>query len=183
MKVNYAALSNALALLAINEASGEMASLADIEDAVTAYATENPTAIIRVMRAGFNVVYLTGEWSSADNPIVSNQPLAYYDGTQLQNGQATILLEEGKQIKVAGTSSVNIKIEISKDGSPSGDKQTLTATQAFTAWDNESGTQFVGTLKDLSSIFSNGAPYLSMVLVDNIPVVTLDLDQSPDPIG
>lgn len=184
MKVNYAALANALSLLVINEMNGQMASLTDIEDAVTAYATENPTAIIRVLRAGYDVVYLTGEWSSADNPVASDQPVAYYDGTVLTNGQETFALQEGKVIKVTGTSVADISIEVSKDGSSIGEKKTISGATAFSSFGNETGNTFEGTLKNLNTLFGgSSAPYLATISVGGLPIVTLDLNRSPDPIG
>lgn len=184
MKVNYAPLSNALALLAINEADGEIASLSQIEEAVTTYAEEYPNSIIRVLRAGFDVVYLNGAWSSADNPVVSNQPVAYYDGNLLSNGQDTFSLQADKVIKVAGTSAADITLEISKDGSPSGDKKTINGTTAFSSFGNETGNMFQGTLKDLTSQFDAGyAPFLATIIVDGLPVVSLTLNKTPDPIG
>lgn len=184
MRVNYAALSNALALLAINEADGEIASLSQIEEAVTTYAEEYPTAIIRVLRAGFDVVYLTGAWSSADNPVVSNQPIAYYDDTLLANGQNTFALQVGKVIKVAGTSAADITLEISKDGSPSGQKKTISGTTAFSSFGNETGNMFKGTLKDLTSQFSAGyPPFLANIIVNGTPIVSLTLNETAEPIG
>ena len=67
---NYAALSAALQALAISaSASGIMPLESAIEAAITAYATANPTAIYRVKLAGFDNVFMTGAWDSADNPV------------------------------------------------------------------------------------------------------------------
>lgn len=67
---NYSALSRALQALAMQAAaSGVLPPLADIEAAITEYATANPTSIYRVKLAGFDILYMTGAWTSDDNPI------------------------------------------------------------------------------------------------------------------
>lgn len=67
---NYAALANALNTLALSAAaSGLMPLESEVEAAIVAYATANPTAIYRVKLAGFEPVYLTGAWDSNDNPV------------------------------------------------------------------------------------------------------------------
>lgn len=45
-----------------------------IEDAVTAYATANPTNIYRVRKSGCTTKYLTGAWKTSDNPSGSVTP-------------------------------------------------------------------------------------------------------------
>ena len=70
MKLNFAALKSALFSLAgTARANGSLPSLDVIETAVNDYATSNPTKIIRVKLAGFDMKYLTGVWSSEDNPV------------------------------------------------------------------------------------------------------------------
>lgn len=67
---NKSALAAAVASLAsAYSASKNKPSAADIDAAVAAYAEENQTAIIRVDLQGYDIVYLTGAWSSDDNPI------------------------------------------------------------------------------------------------------------------
>lgn len=68
--VNYTALSQALNSLAMTAAAtGTMPLESDVEAAVTAYATANPTAIYRVKLAGFDNQFMAGAWSSDDNPV------------------------------------------------------------------------------------------------------------------
>lgn len=68
--MNYRGLSAALMSLAQTASiNNELPSLSEIDDAITTYATANPEAIYRVRLDGFQSVYLTGEWSSDDNPI------------------------------------------------------------------------------------------------------------------
>lgn len=67
---NYAALSAALQTLAISaSASGVMPLESEVESAITAYATANPTAIYRVKLAGFDNMFMDGAWDSNDNPV------------------------------------------------------------------------------------------------------------------
>lgn len=63
MKVNYNALSAALAGVSAD------ASDAEIEQAIATYAGTNQTAIYRVKKSGYPVVYLTGEWNDSQNPM------------------------------------------------------------------------------------------------------------------
>lgn len=68
-RMNRKALFAALGSLAVTTMNQGYPSLADIESAITSYATENPTAIYRVKLSGFEPVYLSGAWSSDDNPV------------------------------------------------------------------------------------------------------------------
>jgi len=70
MKINWSALRAAVYSLANTAMSnGYLPPIDEVEAAIVAYATANPTKILRVKLTGFDVVYLTGEWSSEDNPI------------------------------------------------------------------------------------------------------------------
>ena len=70
MKLNFGALKSALLSLAgTAKATGSLPSLDVIETAVSDYATSNPTKIIRVKLAGYDMKYLAGVWSSEDNPV------------------------------------------------------------------------------------------------------------------
>lgn len=67
---NKSALAAAVASLAsAYSASKNKPSATEIDAAVAAYAQQNQSAIIRVDLAGYDIVYLTGVWSSDDNPI------------------------------------------------------------------------------------------------------------------
>ena len=61
-QLNYKAFSAALDALADRMVAGEVVTLADIEAAIAAYATENPQAIVIASRSGYGKVYLTGAW-------------------------------------------------------------------------------------------------------------------------
>lgn len=69
VRKNKTALFDALSTLATTAMTAGYPLMSDIEEAITAYATEHPTAIYRVSLQGFAPVFLTGAWDSADNPI------------------------------------------------------------------------------------------------------------------
>ena len=70
MKLNFAELKKALLSLAgTAKANGSLPDLDVIETAVSGFAASNPTKIIRVKLAGYDMKYLTGVWSSEDNPV------------------------------------------------------------------------------------------------------------------
>jgi hypothetical protein len=59
---NYKALAAALDALAEQYVAGEVVTLTDVEAAISAYAAENPQAIIIAKKSGYGEVYLTGAW-------------------------------------------------------------------------------------------------------------------------
>lgn len=70
-KTNKSALAAALATLANEYAYAKnKADITAIDTAIASYAKTNPKAIVRVKLSGFDTVYLTGAWSSDDNPVV-----------------------------------------------------------------------------------------------------------------
>ena len=98
---NYGALSAALQALAVSASnSGVIPLESEVESAITAYATANPTAIYRVKLAGFDNVFMTGAWDSADNPVSGGSQ----DG--LGSGTAQVL-------EAGGTYKYNAPIAIS----------------------------------------------------------------------
>ena len=69
-KTNKSALAAALATLANEYAYAKTkADITAIDAAIADYAEKNPQAIVRVKLSGFDTVYLTGAWSSDDNPV------------------------------------------------------------------------------------------------------------------
>lgn len=67
-KQNYAALTSAFQPLYNDTPETDKITDEKMEQAVTTYATENPNSIYRVKRSGFPVKYLSGAWSTTDNP-------------------------------------------------------------------------------------------------------------------
>lgn len=69
-KTNKSALAAALATLANEYAYAKnKADITAIDAAIATYAQQNQTSIVRVKLSGFGIVYLTGAWSSDDNPV------------------------------------------------------------------------------------------------------------------
>ena len=60
--VNHKALSLALDSLAEQYVAGVDVTLAEVEAAISAYAAENPQAIVIAKKSGYGEVYLTGAW-------------------------------------------------------------------------------------------------------------------------
>ena len=62
--LNGKALSAALDALADLYVEGQDVTITDVEQAISDYATENPTAIRIASKSGYHEVYLTGPWPS-----------------------------------------------------------------------------------------------------------------------
>ena len=62
--VNGKALTAALSDLADRYVAGEVVTLTQVEEAISAYAALNPEAILIAKRSGYGDVFLTGEWPS-----------------------------------------------------------------------------------------------------------------------
>lgn len=119
-KKNKSALAAAVASLAsAYSASKEKPSATDIDAAVAAYAAENQTAIIRVDLQGYDIVYLTGAWSSDDNPIAGGGVNELGRGTAsvqasagLYNAKVSCSLNfypGAKIVRDAGTATITCK--------------------------------------------------------------------------
>ena len=75
--VNNKALRKALDALADREVAGKIVTATDVEAAICAYATENPTSIRIASYPGYGEVFLTGDWpetitlrtEGGDNPV------------------------------------------------------------------------------------------------------------------
>ena len=101
-QLNYKAFSAALDALADRMVAGEVVTLADIEAAIAAYATENPQAIVIAARSGYGKVYLTGAWpdtitlraSGGDSTIIV---------IVAENGSTTTIEPNGSTVVVSGS--------------------------------------------------------------------------------
>lgn len=70
-KLNYAPIKEAIYQLyldTLKQGAARIPSDEEILKAVEDYSKDNPTSIYRVKKAGFEVVYLNGEWTSEQNP-------------------------------------------------------------------------------------------------------------------
>lgn len=123
MKVNYTPLYNAFLSLysKIENTSSDTMAVTDeeIEEAVTNYATENPTAIYRVRKSGTPVVYLTGAWDDAANPIMAT---IQFKGSQLTGSMDAPEIATGDNLVISGQGltegSITIGLADSSDGVP-----------------------------------------------------------------
>lgn len=90
---NKSGLEAALQALASTYSStNEKPSVAEIDEAIATYAQSNPTAIIRVYLSGFDTVYLTGAWSSDDNPVAGGGINELGRGTAAVSGENSMYL-------------------------------------------------------------------------------------------
>lgn len=134
-KTNRKALFAALGSLATSAMMAGYPSLADVEAAITAYATDHPTEIYRVKLSGFEPVYLAGAWSSDDNPVsgggtqVIGTGTASYssgDSTSTAPVAVTAVFLAGAKI-VRGAGNVTLTATGIPSGISTGDITFLTA--------------------------------------------------------
>ena len=123
-KTNRKALFAALASLAVTAMNQGYPSLTDIEAAIASYATANPKAIYRVKLSGFEPVYMSGAWSSDDNPVsgggtqvigTGTATFSAGDSTSTAPAAATTTFVSGAKI-VRGAGNVTLAVT----GIPSG---------------------------------------------------------------
>ena len=116
-KTNKSALAAALATLANEYAYAKnKADITAIDAAIATYAQQNQKAIVRVKLAGFDTVYLTGAWSSDDNPVAGGginelgrgtATVSAGDDTYLGNVAASLGFYAGaKIVRGAGTATI-----------------------------------------------------------------------------
>ena len=119
-KTNKSALAAALATLANEYAYAKTkADITAIDAAIADYAEKNPQAIVRVKLAGFDTVYLTGAWSSDDNPVAGGGINELGRGTasvavddETYNGKVACSLgfyAGAKIVRQAGTATITCK--------------------------------------------------------------------------
>lgn len=162
-KLNYAALGDAL--LPLYETSeGNLDQVTDdqIEEAVTDYATDNPTRIYRVKKAGFPVKYLSGEWSTTDNPISVD---VYLGGVKIVSGSNRLELATGKSFRISG--NVAGAVVLSVADTSSGEPSDVSASTALTS--------IVSSQNEYSGLIaaSQNGKYLASVKVGGQEIVTL----------
>lgn len=119
-KTNKSALAAALATLANKYAyAKDKADITAIDDAIAAYAKTNQKAIVRVKLSGFDTVYLTGAWSSDDNPVagggvneLGRGKASVAVGDETYNGEVACSLgfcPGAKIVRAAGTVTITCK--------------------------------------------------------------------------
>lgn len=193
--VNYNALQKALMPLAVQAAnSGTPPSMEDINTAINSYAVANPTSILRVKLAGFENVYLTGEWNSEDNPVAGGSADGLGTGTAKLSGaistytapaMLSMNMHSGARIAhEAGT------VKLTGNAIPGG----LTAAQII--YMNASGAITPAiTISDVTSV-AGSVEYTAPQIKDTDNIVAVQLgsvffrlssaytkEEEPDPLG
>jgi len=97
--VNGKAFTKALDSLAEVWVSGETVTLADVEEAISAYAAENPQSIVIAHRTGYGDVYLTGEWPSTIT-LHANRGDSTIIVIVAENGATTTINPDGTTVVV-----------------------------------------------------------------------------------
>lgn len=157
MKVNYKPLYKAFQALSVD------ATDAEIEEAVTNYATEHPSEIYRVKKAGAKSVYLTGAWDDAANPVNGTVSLG---GFKLINGAVAPVLSTGQTLSIVGSGL-------------SGTLVIVTATELGGATtENQSSTALTDVQQNDSSISAKiaatiGGKYLVSVRVGDTTIIAM----------
>lgn len=104
-KVNKGALEAAVQPLISN---AQNVNAQQVNEAVTTYATANPTAIYRVRRSGYETKYLSKAWSSSDNP----QPVVPPTGVTINGsvGKANTAFVAGTALIADANQDVSLTI-------------------------------------------------------------------------
>lgn len=153
MQLNYSALEVAFASLTLD------ASDSEIEKAVKDYAEKNPFSIVRVRRTGYPRVYLSGEWSSDDNPveIITVTPARVTSvviGSESYSSSSTLsaaALTSGQTIRINGSNldGAGIKLYIGGTEGTSNQEALSAAKNVADVIDitSQTSAQIAGTLK------------------------------------
>lgn len=185
LKVNYAALSAALSPLYNGQTPDEVTDT-QISDAITAYATENPSSIYRVKLAGSPIVYLNGAWSNAQNPVEAyNIQRLVLNGSNLVSGSNVyddgVAFSENNTLIIYGSKLKNVTIKSVRTELEDG----MQATTPFTA-----GTQSDSEIRGTFTLDSNDStsPFKKVELISSSDAVvftaTIQRDsQLEDPLG
>ena len=102
--VNGKHFTKALDTLAELYVAGETVTLTDIEQAISAYATENPQAIVIGHLSGYGDVYLTGEWPSTIT-LRANGGDSTVVVIVAENGTSTTFNPDGTVLVISGSGS------------------------------------------------------------------------------
>lgn len=99
---NGKAFTKALEALAELCVAGKTVTLSDVESAISAYAAENPQAIVIANRSGYGQVYLTGEWPSTIT-LRTNGGDSTIIVIVAENGATTTINPDGTTVVVSGS--------------------------------------------------------------------------------
>lgn len=145
-KINKPGLQGAFTPLYTTGVSSVSITDAQIESAVSDYAASNPEKIFRVKKGGCETVYLSGEWSSEDNPSPiaptkgsvtaitydnANKPFSAVKIEELDGNRFEVAT--GKVLAISGTGlkeTVTIDIHLTSEGNSNfvGLEEVITVT-------------------------------------------------------
>ena len=102
--LNKKALNAALQTLGELYVAGGDVTITDIENAISAYATEHPTSICIASKSGYAEVYLTGEWPETItlNALTGDSTVIIIVA---ENGTTTTINADGTTVVTNGSSS------------------------------------------------------------------------------
>lgn len=181
-KVNFAALRTALSAL-YNVATPNVYDVSDaqIEAAVAEYATANPNTIFRVKRSGYPVAYLSGEWSSDQNPVEVN-PALRVSFTSLQNASGAAYSGSVSEAYIVGNNLDRVT-SITARGNEEGSSEAAIAVASFQL-------QGDGRLKvvfDYETLDPLGSPEFAKLILQGTPQGSISWsgsgDDELDPLG
>ena len=190
--VNRKALFAALNTLAMSAMNSGYPVLSEVESAITEYATANPTAIYRVKLSKFDPVFLTGAWSSDDNPVSGGgtQPLgkgtasfSSSDASYTAPAAATSVFQAGAKI-IRGAGNVTLSVPGIPAGILASDIKFLTTNGAVV-----SGLSVTTVVSSENNKLVYTAPELSSshnVLAVQIGIIYIRLTSAyvnPSPLG
>ena len=169
MKVNYNALSAALASVSADASDDE------IEQAIATYAGTNQTAIYRVKKSGYSIVYLTGAWDDSQNPMSGVVTL---NGSTLRATNYAKALATDQVLRIEGD---NLNGDVTLVTTTTPGSSTTEQNQA-TALTDVSATPQLITGNIAAAL--NGK-YLVAVKVGGTTIVQLknEADPGDDPLG
>lgn len=104
-KVNKAGMEAAIESLVSN---AQNATPAEVETAVTTYATANPTSIYRVKKTGYTSKFLSAAWKSSDNPTPIVPPTGVTINGAVGRKGASFVASTPELAPVDATTSITI---------------------------------------------------------------------------
>lgn len=134
--------TKALDTLAELYVAGETVTLTDIEQAISAYATENPEAIVIGHLSGYGDVYLTGEWPSTIT-LRANGGDSTVVVIVAENGTSTTFNPDGTVLVISGSDSNTNGTNTTNGGSSSGSGSETPTNPHLTINRSGSGTATV----------------------------------------
>ncbi len=137
--VNCKGLAAALDSLAEQYEAGELVTITDVEQAISDYAAEHPTAIRIASKSGYQEVYLTGEWpdtitlnaNSGDSTVII---------IVAENGTTTTINTDGTTTVTQDSGGTASSGDSGSTGQDSGDSGSSDSGSGDTSGSGDSGS-------------------------------------------